>query len=74
MEFADQILRCKIYTYTFKTLKIADTMYVERMKVKTLFAKLESNQGSSALQLDVLTATPRIVYIFIPLRSHKKES
>ncbi len=27
-EFAGQILRCKIYTYTLKTLKMADTMYI----------------------------------------------
>ena len=30
-------------------------------EINTLSAKLESNQGSSARQSDVLTATPRIL-------------
>jgi hypothetical protein len=33
-------------------------------EIKTVFTKLESNQGSSARQSDVLTATPRILSNF----------
>ena len=60
-----------------KTLKMVGTMYIpsalsykntlrikHRDEIKTLFAKLESNQGSSARLSDVLTATPRMLSNF----------